>query len=596
MLATCSAATPITVSTRTLSLINFPISMGHCRAGKRAYSGGHSYVYCRSVESLIMLVNLIYHNGTPVATEQSEKKPNDPAEVDHDPVRSAIVRGVGTTPSEKYLARLAERSFLNLWSYPNTFIDKRVRGKGDGKELCDLLVVCGDHILIFSDKTVAWPDDVDLKLAWKRWYKRAILKSVDQIRGAERWITQFPNRIFLDRACSEPLPINLPPPERRRIHGIVVALGAGEACKKYFNGGIGSLFIQPNIKGVAHYNGDEIKPLAIGDVDPNGPFVHIIDDGTLDIVLGELDTVTDLTDYLSKKEKFIRPGTLLSAAGEEELVAYYMTHMNSSSEHDFTRPDGTDFGSDAKISFDVGFYDDLKGNAQYRAKKSADEISYAWDRLIELFTTNMLAGTTIVPKGVPFSLSDLEQGIRHMALVPRYKRRLFGEAIIGAFEKSHTADRFTRAILPGPTEKDRDTGFFFMTLAIPRFEVEGGYAGYREVRRKLLEIYAFSLLEKYRDLKRIVGIATEPRNREGKGGSSEDLLVVEAGEWTSEFLEQLEEAKKNLNIAQEGNFKTYSTQGNEFPEVAIRPVHAAIAPRLNRKQRRAAAAKARKRN
>jgi hypothetical protein len=83
---------------------------------------------------------------------------------------------------------LQNYSFLNLWSYPNTFIDKKTGGKGDGKELCDLLVVCGEHVIIFSDKTVEWKNDVDVHLAWKRWYRRAIANSVDQIRGAERWI------------------------------------------------------------------------------------------------------------------------------------------------------------------------------------------------------------------------------------------------------------------------------------------------------------------------------------------------------------------------------------------------------------------------
>jgi hypothetical protein len=85
--------------------------------------------------------------------------PNDPRKVEYGPARQAVRRGEGITPSETYLAKLAERNFLNLWCYPNTFIDKKAAGKGDGKELCDLLVVCGDHVLIFSDKTVRWPHD-----------------------------------------------------------------------------------------------------------------------------------------------------------------------------------------------------------------------------------------------------------------------------------------------------------------------------------------------------------------------------------------------------------------------------------------------------
>jgi hypothetical protein len=209
----------------------------------------------------------------------------------------------------------------------------------------------------------------------------------------------------------------------------------------------------------------------------------------------------------------------------------------------------------------------------------------------------MLAGTTIVPDGTPFVVSDLEQGIRHMALVPRYKRRLFGAAILDALEKSNTTDRFTRSFLPGPNDAEHETGFFFMTLAIPKFELAKGYEGYRTVRRKMLEVYGFSLLEKYRELKRIVGIATECRREIAKGGSSEDLILIEPKEWTATFLRKLEEAKKKLGIMQEGKYKPYlSDQDPEFPAV---PTIGDLQPNtrgLNRRQRRTLAAKSRKRN
>jgi hypothetical protein len=107
----------------------------------------------------------------------------------------AITRGTGT-PSEKYLAGLADKTFLSLWSYPNLFIDRKRGGKGDGKELTDLLVVCGDDIIIFSDKSIEWPEGVAFNFAWSRWYRRAIEKSVAQIRGAERRLAEFPERVF----------------------------------------------------------------------------------------------------------------------------------------------------------------------------------------------------------------------------------------------------------------------------------------------------------------------------------------------------------------------------------------------------------------
>jgi hypothetical protein len=528
-------------------------------------------------------------NGEPKneRREMAADRPNDPERVAYGPERTAIVRSTGGTPSEQYLAKLADRSFLNLWSYPNTFIDKRSGGKGDGKELCDLLVVCGDHLLIFSEKTIGWPPGDNEPRSWKRWYKSAIRKSVDQIRGAERWITNFPQRIFLDRQCTQPLPLRLPPPERRKVHGIVVALGAGEACKKHFREGIGSLIINSTVK-------DDAVPFTIGDVDPDGPFVHVLDDATLDIVMREFDTITDFTDYLIKKERFLRSGRRIAAGGEEDLVAWYMTHTNSQDEHDFTRADGSTPESDEGIIFEPGIHADMRRNPQYRAKKDVEQVSYVWDRLIETFTTNMLAGTMVVPDGEPFVLSNVEVAVRHMALVPRYIRRIWADSILDALQRSSAVSRFTRALMPGPTESNRDTGFFFMTLAVPEFELDGGYEGYRDLRRAMLEIYALAFLQMYRQLKQVVGIATEPLSKVHRAGSSEDLILVHQQEWTPALLQDLEERKKVFSIAQEGNYKEYAVQGTEFPDVQQRqPV-----PRptgLNRQARRAQAAEARRR-
>jgi hypothetical protein len=136
---------------------------------------------------------------------------------------AVIKRGIGLTATEKYLAALADRMFLNLWTYPNLF-------KSDGKELCDLLVVCGDDVLIFSDKNIAWPKGDDFELSWSRWYRRAIEESVAQITGAARYVREHPDELFLDATCKEIFPLALPSIERRRVHHIAVALGAAQAC------------------------------------------------------------------------------------------------------------------------------------------------------------------------------------------------------------------------------------------------------------------------------------------------------------------------------------------------------------------------------
>lgn len=159
----------------------------------------------------------------------------------------AIRRGEGVTESERYLADLSDRAFLRLWSYPNVFVDRRA-GKNtanrQGKELCDLLVVCGDDIVVFSDKSIDWPTG-DLPLAWSRWYRRAIGHSVDQLKGAERWLRAFSDRLFLDRAYEDPFPFSLPDLSRRRVHLVAIAVGASQACQDHFDGGMGTFVLDP---------------------------------------------------------------------------------------------------------------------------------------------------------------------------------------------------------------------------------------------------------------------------------------------------------------------------------------------------------------
>ena len=61
--------------------------------------------------------------------------------------------------------------------------------------------------------------------------------------------------------------------------------------------------------------------------------------------MGELDTISDFTGYLSKKERLIRIGRLFIAAGEEELVAEFMVRMNANGEHGFVKPGGSEWST-----------------------------------------------------------------------------------------------------------------------------------------------------------------------------------------------------------------------------------------------------------
>jgi len=122
-----------------------------------------------------------------------------------------------------------------MWSYPAVYRDQgRKNGKGDGKELCDLLVVFDNHVIIFSDKDCCFKSG-DLDIAWPRWFRKAVMKSAGQW-GAQRWIRDYPNLIFLDRGCSQPFPVSFPDPDKAIFHRIVVAHDAARACEQVLGG------------------------------------------------------------------------------------------------------------------------------------------------------------------------------------------------------------------------------------------------------------------------------------------------------------------------------------------------------------------------
>lgn len=508
-------------------------------------------------------------------------------------LRPPIVKEVGVTKSERYLAKLAEKSFLDLWSYPSPYRDQKLGGnnKGDGKELCDLLVVCDKHVIIFSEKHIDWPNG-DINTAWLRWVKRAVKAASKQANGAERWINEHPDRIYLDRKCTIKFPIDFPETTERTIHHVIVALGASDRCKDYLTNHKGSLVIDPSLKGQMNWPNkiDETVPFSIGDINPNGSYVHVLDDVSLKIIMEELDTIRDFTDYLQKKETFIRSGHLKKAHGEENLLAYYAIRTNEAGEHDFISDSGT-----YPIIIDNQHYEKWISDPRYIAKKDADKVSYAWDNLITTFTKHMLGGTSITLDDFEFDLKQSELAVRYMALEMRFRRRNHGEAVLGALERGTQEDAFFRMMIPQKDSADNETAFFIMTLKYQdRMDQKGGYEQYRKKRTERATTYAQGILEKYPYLKRIIGISCEPPNQ--NRGASEDIVYAEQTNWSSEDREIIKKNCKDLGILQ-NEMQLNPVHDEEYPEfeqVFISSPSDFFHNHPNRKQRRAEAAKTKK--
>ncbi|MFB0873318.1 MULTISPECIES: hypothetical protein [unclassified Sphingobium] len=338
---------------------------------------------------------------------------------------SAANNSGGLTKTEQYLSKLARRSFLSLWSHSNLFRDV-------GKELADLVVVCGEIVIIFSDKEVKCDASDDLRKGWLRWYNRAILKSVKQLKRAHGWILCHRDRIYLDAQCENKVNLFDKLDRGLRIHLVAVANGASQNCQQHFGGGSGSLVVSPGEDPL------NPEPFHVGNPAGEGAFVHVFDEAHLHVILQELDTIRDFSDYLEARQKVIKNGNLHFAASEEDLLAVYLKDINEKGEHDFVSESGVSLNENQLIAIEEGSYLNFQKATQYRRKKLADKKSYLWDRLIEKFAKNFLEGT-LAP--IPASLGardgrhgGAELGLRYMALERRVQRRGHAEAIIGAFD------------------------------------------------------------------------------------------------------------------------------------------------------------------
>ena len=453
-----------------------------------------------------------------------------------------IRRSDGSTPSERYLKRLCERTFLSLWSYPRPYRDQGAVGK----EVCDLLVVFENHVIIFSDKHCEFPDTGDLPKDWARWFTRAVWTSAQQLYGAERWIKSHANRLFLDSACAERFPIDLPDPSKARFHRVVVAHGVSKRCRKQL-GGTGSLMIAPGVIGEAHHK--EV-PFTIGQIDPARGFVHILDDTTLDIVLTTLDTITDFTQYLEKKQKFIESGRLAWAPGEDDLLGYYLSQINEQEEHDFLFA-----GEYKEVALDEGFWDAFARSPERERQVAANKISYLWDSVIERFGQNILVYKRY--ESSHSEVRDQEKLIRFLAREPRLRRRILSRALSELIARSGPTEKAVRVFFPS-----RRGDPYYVFLLLPKLSGVADHE-YRETRMKLLTAYCYAAKLKRPDAEYIVGLAREPGDIVPH---SEDLICVDVRELTQEDREEAESLKRDLGLLQ--HTKLFRRTEKGYPDAA----------------------------
>ncbi|MCP1213981.1 hypothetical protein [Acetobacter okinawensis] len=454
-----------------------------------------------------------------------------------------IIRGEGLTPSEQRLARFADRAFLRLWSYPNTFNDRTKTACGGGQELADLLAVFENHVVLFSDKAIRWQEGKAIELAWSRWYRRAVNDAVVQLNGAERWLDLHPDRVFTDKHCTQPLPVPLPGKADRITHLVAVVSGAEAACRRYFSDPRGSLIIVPGLKGDAHVDitRSDFRPFLVGDVNPGGTFIHVFDPVGLEFVMSELDTVADLTAYLTARTKFLRSGKINLAAGEEHLLAAYMMNGFKDGKPGFIPEKLRKRTRRAQLVIPEGEYETYVSSQLYAEIAGLKKQSMLWDEVIELVTQHVLDGTSISILNYEPSVALSEEALRVIAAEPRMNRVSLAHALWGAMTRCVTEGmaRFVRRTSVTRRFPMHHVGYLFLIL--PQDKGAGSYEEYRVYRSRMLLTYCLSLFREQPKLDTVVGMAFDVYLKDGEIRTrSEDVLALEPPDWTPEEIANLQ--------------------------------------------------------
>jgi hypothetical protein len=445
----------------------------------------------------------------------------------------AIVRREGVNENERRLKDLCDRAFLTLWSYPSVH-------KSPGQEACDLLVVSGNDVIIFSDKAGPFSEQVDVHVGWAKWYRKAVGESLNQLRGAERRLKQHPDRLYVDAACTQPLPLQIPDPTVARYHRVAVVHGALERHASE-SGGSGALAIVPDIVGSAHCASlyDRREPFAIGQVDPAFGFVHVMDGPSLDILLSELDTVSDLLAYLRWKEDLIENGRLERASGEPDLLAYYIERVRLTQNYNPTLPDSV-----GRLSLPAGAWDRYETSEACQSRQQANESSQVIDRLVEQFNRNAFTRTEYAAS-TP-GVAGLEKIMRFLSREPRTRRRIIGDALETLLREA-PADHFSAMTVVHPSEPGDPRYVLLLLSPHHRDPRVRDYAQYREFRLWMLCEYCRAVRYQFPDAQDIVGIATDLTQGTGR---SEDAVYYDGRNFTEQDAGAAEDLIKRTGALQ----------------------------------------------
>ena len=175
---------------------------------------------------------------------------------------------------EEFVNQLTYKSYLKYWCFPGPRDEY-----GDGKEIVDLLILFKNICLLISVKNYAFKGKYD------RYFRNTLDKATDQLYGAERRLFKSARQIFFKHPDRETEAFTKE--TFNTIHRIIVNLG------------------------------EEVQYYPFNTSTKGAEFVHVFDKAAFEKIIGEMDTLPDLDDYLNKRKELFSTKNAYMLPGEE---------------------------------------------------------------------------------------------------------------------------------------------------------------------------------------------------------------------------------------------------------------------------------------
>lgn len=259
---------------------------------------------------------------------------------------------------EDFVNDLAFTSYLKYWCYPNPMDEN-----GDKKEICDLLIVFKNYAIIISVK------NYDNKGNYDRYKRRVIEKSTKQLYGAERKLFNSNSEVFIKHPNRPKERFN--PSKFDKVYRITVNVG------------------------------EQFEYYDFGDNKENKGFISILNKNTFQIITQELDTISDLVEYLDEREKLLTQSAELKInCSEIDLLAVFLKNRR-------TFPDEYHSDKFQEKSFDLkGAWENYDKSKSVALKREENKASYFIDHLVKTDVLKLPNGEVLAKELMSLSRTE----------------------------------------------------------------------------------------------------------------------------------------------------------------------------------------------